>query len=1178
MKNINRRQETRRVVNASPQFLPEVSVWIIVIGMFLAGSARPVNAQVAHGRVSGFVTDPLNAVVPGAKVTLHNVSTGVASISQTDSSGHYLFNYVLPGNYTLAVEHAGFRGFLQENITVLAAGDVTVNAKLAVGAVSQTVTVTAAPAGVQFNTTNMSMTVQQQLVKTLPIEQDNPYSLALLDPAVVNTYWTTRFPFYMWSAGYINIGGPTSDMNDVELDGMSTLMDGKSAYTPPMDSTQQVSVQENSIDAQYGYTGGGTLLVDTKSGTNQVHGTVFYLGDNPATNALANRVTRSANVFYKDEWGASVGFPIKRNKIFNFGSYEQWRVQTPNELIATVPTVAERNGDFSQALTPQGAQRTIYNPFTTQFNPTTDTVTRQPFPGNIIPTDMMDSAGLQAVKNMWMPNGPGTDLSGANNFQVTFPWWDHYYNFMDRVDYDASNKWRFFGRYGLFRTQLDNPNFGGTADYISQNGGVMNSYNLLGDALYTVSSSTILDFRFNFAQLQDDYRSSLAQVPQSVWASFWPNGWYNGMLAANAGEGLYYPSFTFNGNGSAPGTLTGWWQNHEHQASLDVSVTHDAGINNMSAGLQYRYVWEDDNASAGEGGFTFNSIDTGNTFLSNYNPAQSGDMYASALLGVVDTGDATIMPNLPTRMPEYALYFQDNIKAGRKITLNLGLRWEGEPTTRVVGNWLNGGAANQTLDLNTPIQPLVALANSGQLQMPSQVTAIAQIPYKFNGAMQFTSGSNPRMFNAPMANFLPRAGIAIALNNKTAIRVGYGRYMNEISRVVNDETDFTPYYGFNATTQVISPIEGVPQTLLSDPFPATNPLLLPTGTKDGAYTGLGESLTNLWNGSTFKNTMNDRFNFSIQRQMPQGFTVSATYFMAFMHNVPYIGYNLNQINPELGVKYQGLISQAVSNPFYNLLPVNEMPGTLRTEPTVSASQLLVPYPQYGSLTQYGWPGISNHYYAFQFQAERPMSHGVIFLAGYNYNQDYQSQFFNSLDNYNNHTTMLDAGTPRNNLTASGTWVLPIGRGRSYLSNLNPILNGIIGGWSTSQILYWHSGDLLEFGQATVTGNPLQNVPAGHYFNPSVFEEAPAFSIRANPWYYPGLRGPAFWELDSTLVKTFSLTERVGLQFRLEFYNMPNTFMPANPVLTVGAGNMGQSIAEAAGNLGRVFQYRARITF
>lgn len=179
------------------------------------------------------MVDSSNAAVPGARVTLRNVSTGAVSISQTNSAGQYLFNYILPGNYTATVEQAGFREFVQENVTVLAAGDVTVNAHLEVGAVSQTVTVTAAPPGVQFNTTNMSLSVQPQLVRSLPIQQDNPYSLALLDSAVVNEYWDPahRLPFYMWAAGGTNISGPTSGMNDVELDGMSTLAGGESAYT-----------------------------------------------------------------------------------------------------------------------------------------------------------------------------------------------------------------------------------------------------------------------------------------------------------------------------------------------------------------------------------------------------------------------------------------------------------------------------------------------------------------------------------------------------------------------------------------------------------------------------------------------------------------------------------------------------------------------------------------------------------------------------------------------------------------------------------------------------------------------------------------------------------------------------------------------------------------------------------
>jgi len=271
------------------------------------------------------------------------------------------------------------------------------------------------------------------------------------------------------------------------------------------------------------------------------------------------------------------------------------------------------------------------------------------------------------------------------------------------------------------------------------------------------------------------------------------------------------------------------------------------------------------------------------------------------------------------------------------------------------------------------------------------------------------------------------------------------------------------------------------------------------------------------------------------------------------------------------------LDQSVANPFYNL-PANVMPGILRTQSTVAVSQLLKQYPQYGDLNVLGWPGGIDHYYGLALKAERPMAKGLAFMAGYNYNQEYHTQYFNQLDTYNNKYTMWDRGRARHNFTLAGTWELPVGRGRPYLGNVNRVVDAFIGGWATSHIFMAHSGDLLNFQQAIVSGDPRQNVPAGYYFNPAVFAVPAAYTPRTNPLYYTGLRGPSFWQLDSTAVKYFNLTERVKLELRIEMFNSPNVFMPSDPDTTIGSGTMGQSTWVAGGNYGREIQYTGRIRF
>ncbi len=1135
---------------------------------FLAGI---VSAQDYRGKVQGTVTDPTQAAVTGAKVTLKNVNTGVEAVKDTDSAGHYLFDFVIPGTYSITIAETGFQKYVQDNVTVLTRGDVTVNANLTVGAVTSAVEVTAAVTSVEFNTSTMTTTVQGGLIQDLPVLARNPFTLALLNPAVVNQYWDIahRNPFYMWSNGGMNIGGPTGGKNDQEMDGTTLNISARGSYNAPMDAVQEVAVQQNAMDAEFGFSAGGTINLSTKSGTNQIHGTAYYFGRNPALDALTNRITRDVGVVRQNIYGGSIGQPVFKNKLFNFFSYENWKVKQPSSNESTVPTALERTGDFSQTFTPQGALRQIYDPFSTVFDPVTSTVTRMPFPGNIIPKDRMDPAGVKAVNDLWLPNNPGNDASGVSNFKKAYPWWENYWNLSDRVDYNINDKWRFFSRFSKFQTRLDNPNWGGTIAVPSDNGGIMDSLNAAADLLYMLSPKTTINVRFGVTYMEDDYASAWAQQPTSVWASFWPkSNWYKGVI--NPEQGIYYPNFNFSGNGGAYSGIGGWWLVHGRSYNPTVNVSHDAGIHHMKAGWQLRYSYDQDNANSGPGGMSFNSIDTGKSFL-GYDATQSGSMYASALLGVLNSGNANIAPNLDMRQQQWGFYFQDDIKLTRNLTLNLGLRWERET-----------GPAEQmrqlvkTLDLTQPIPELQGIS------MPAEVTSIAKVPYKFNGAMVYTSNSDPRMYSAPWNTFLPRAGFALRINDKTSVRAGYARYAVPWI-TVHPETGGLPTYGFSQSTSVLGPLEGVPRALASDPFPASNPVLLPSGSSLGRYTQLGNSVS-FWDGNIMKTPMNDRMNFSIQRQALSHLFTEATFFTHFGHNVQDAsmwggdyGFNLNQADPNLSYQYKGLVDQSVPNPFYNL-PANIMPGSLRTQRTVAVNQLLRPYPQYGNLTVRGWPGGTDHYYGLALKAERPMSNGLVFMAGYNYNQEYHSRYFNQIDTYNNKFTMWDRGQPRHNFTLAGTWELPIGRGRQHLNQINRVLDGVIGGWATSHILMARSGRLLMFNQATVTGDPRQNVPAGYYFNPAVFAVSPAYTPRTNPLYYDGLLGPSFWQLDSTVAKYFKITERVKFELRFEMFNTPNVFMPSDPNTGIGSGTMGRSTWVAGGNYGREIQYTGRIHF
>ncbi len=505
------------------------------------------SAQDYRAKVQGVVTDSTQAVVVGAKVILHNDGTGVEDAKTTNEAGFYGFDFVAPGMYTVMVDQAGFSKFTQKNVQVQVRGDVTVNAMLNVGAVAETVNVTENVVALQLNTSTMELTVDRKMLTDLPILARNPFTLALLNPAVVNRYFATRNPFFMWSSSSIDVGGSTSRMNDLVLDGSPIQIGQKGSYSPPMDAVQEFSVQQNSVDAEFGHSAGGILSLGMKSGTNGVHGTAYYFGRNPKFNAVTNPITRTPNFIRNHIWGGTVGNPIKKNKLFMFTAYESWRTKEPRTAQYTQPTDLERQGDFSQSRTIFGGLRPVYDPFSTIFDAAANKATRTAFPGNQIPLSRMDPTSLRIMKDVWKPNGPGVDITNRFNFLAGYAWPMKYWNFSERVDWNASDKLKVFGRFSRVRTDLLSDNFANSPAVQNDNGGIMNNRNIAGDVVYVLTPSTVFNARMSYSSLEDDYDGKDRTVGEQGLAAFWPNNpWYKPYIGQM--PAIYYPSISVGDN------------------------------------------------------------------------------------------------------------------------------------------------------------------------------------------------------------------------------------------------------------------------------------------------------------------------------------------------------------------------------------------------------------------------------------------------------------------------------------------------------------------------------------------------------------------------------------------------------------------------------------------------------
>ncbi len=1132
----------------------------VVAAVFCLALTLPLSAQTYRAQVRGLITDQSGAILPGANVTLSNVNTGLNAVKQSDNSGLYVFDYVDPGTYRLTVEATGFGRFTQQNVVIQSGGDITINASMTPGTLQQSVTVEATPPAVEFNSTNQELTIDTKMANDTPRLDRNPFKLTLLEPAAINTRGEMQ-PFQSWAANSVDLGGGTNLKNDLLVDGAPIGIGHKNGYPPNQDDVQEAIVSQNSVNAESGHSAGGIISLTTKGGTNEWHGTAFYLGRYPWLSAEADRTRFSQNAQRQNMFGGALGNPILKNKLFNFFSMEYWKIASPGTYNTTVPTPLERQGDFSQTLAADGTQRTIYDPFSTVVDPVTGAVSRTAFPGNKIPASRFDPLSAKLLGAFWDPNNPGVGYNHANNFQKGYIDAYNYYNFSDRVDYNINEKWRVSGYYGRYHTtDITNNPTPNNSELYQPSGSLRASNIATGDAVWSVSPSTVINFHGNWYNLTDAYVSK--DIGKNGWASVWPNNpWYKSYQQASANVPVYFPTFNIGGNSfGGPGFF---WDQRPAAESFSVRASQTKGSHYLKYGFEYRrsggptYVSNTDN-------FLFNQSLTANTSTSP-DLKKSGDPFATFLLGALDGSSQMVGGPAPITISDfYGLYIGDDWKVSRKITINLGLREEYETPWHDPNHQLSLG-----LDL-AHADPAIA---ANPPQMPAQALAIVGPNYySFNGLWRFTSGSHRGMWNAPKLNLQPRFGIAYRISEKTALRFGYAMY------TVPSEYNFTaapvsgfedvnflepPFFGMTGYQNTAPLLNGRPQQTISDPYPANNPLVPIAGTAAGTNVGRGGSPL-LWYPEFFQKAYNHRLNVTLEHQFPGQVVTAVTYFRNYgnqHYNQP-----LNNIDPRIQLQYQNTLNTTtVANPFYNYLTPQLIPGPLRNQQQVTLGSLLTPFPLYGPLYEIGKLGAGERYQDVELRVQKRFSQGYNFLFGYIYIREKSQQYFNDLDAYLDRLSWQTSDQPRHRITAAGSYELPFGRGKAFLSGLSRGADALIGGWQLTGVLTFNTGNYPRFGNLIVTGNPCQNVPSGDYFNPSAFSPTPAntYVLRSNPLQYSCITGPSFLNLDASLLKNFHITERVQAQLKMTAYNATNKLNLAAPDTNQSAADFGQSLYQGA---------------
>jgi Carboxypeptidase regulatory-like domain/TonB dependent receptor len=783
--------------------------WIVALVGHLALFASPAAAQDYRGRIQGSVADMSGGVLPGVAVTLTNGATGVAVTNVTDGQGRYIFDFIDPGTYTVVAVLQGFQTSEQKNVRVQQRTNLTVDVKMGLATVAELVVVTAPPLTVQFKTSSSDITLEKELIDQAPIAGRNPYNLATLDPTItVTTATNENRPYHHAYANDYDAGGGTRRANDVLLDGVPLGASYKTAYTPAVDAVEEITVSKNSVDAENGHSLGGVISLNMKSGTNQKHGSAYFYGRDPSLNAISDPTIAAAPGV--DErtlrgtqlkmGGGTFGWALKQNKAFSFTSFEQWDDQRPLSIVRTVPTEAERRGDFSQSVL-NGRVRSIYNPFTSTIDPVTGRVVRTPFTGNVVPQSLFDSVAQKMLQELPLPNVSGNVDNWQGNVYENVNYW----NFSQRVDLNFTDKWKMFARYGQFKANLyqNNPT---DAGFFPLSGSNRYGMSFAADSVYVVSNKTTVNVRGSYYNMTDEFYNPGLLLGDDGLANLWPKPWYSSLY--NSGY-VYYPALDVtSGTGTNTNNRLGRqgreWYQHPDAWTMSARVNRYQGHHNMKWGAEVR-AYYGEAARFEPINFVFNSTLTANS-SDTPDVVNSGNQWAAFMLGALDQqSSARLVPLQQPDLRGYALYFQDDYDLSDRLTVNLGLRWEYEPGPTDPENRLS-----QRLDLTQPIPDMEATPPAIPAQAV-QLMASKGYGYLFNGAWIFASEDSPHAWHSTPRNFLPRVGINYRLGDNSVARVGYARFMMPTSNVRDTLGDFVNQYtGYAQTTTTLNVANGTP--------------------------------------------------------------------------------------------------------------------------------------------------------------------------------------------------------------------------------------------------------------------------------------------------------------------------------------------------------------------------------
>lgn len=1169
-----------------------LAAFAFAIAIFLP-AAMP--GQTFFGSIVGTITDPTHASLPAAKVTVTNTGTNEVRSTSTSNSGDYQFQNLVPGAYRLSVEKEGFTRMVRDNIQVSVQSEIRLDGTLGVGQSTQTVEVTAAPPTLDTETAAVSTAVDSKTVEGLSLNGRNVMNLIALTNAVVpnaaamgsvngNTNGGSSTNF--GQLGAYQIGGGQSNQSATLLDGapVNIAQTNATSLVPTQDAVQEFRVVSNNVDAQFGRFAGGVVNLTTKSGTNAFHGGADEFLRNNKLNAntfFNNRSGLPRPEWTQNQYGANVGGPVKKDKLFFFGSWEQFNLAVQNPNVLTVPTDAMRSGDFSAAGIPA-----IYDPATVCGVPGnnggcpvvngTVQYLRQAFPGNKIPASRLDKYAQYIQNGYNSPNGPGL----LNNYSVNQPAAGTQRQYNGRGDYQLSDKQRVYARYTYWNVNQDASHPFQAPARTTDVGSAFKFQThqaVVGDT-YLLSPTMVLGTRASFL------RNTNCSVPGDAnvdLSNFGPG--YVALLNSGQIDGPVAPGTSIQGYGQGlDGFAIQCGRNNLYTVSADLTKT--MGRHTLKVGGESRAIQVNKFQANAAGSFTYN-----NGFTSQ-NPLAAGSTgygYASFLLGLPASGSTKTSQVTANTQHYSALYVMDTFQVNRKLTLTGGLRWDA-PTSFTerydrIGIFLPTAPSPVAKAAGLPLVGSVGYVNS------------AADPYRSVYAPHYKL-------------FAPRVGLAYRFSPSMVARLGYA-----IAYTPNDYNLPNNNSVNGATTTYVASLNGgiTPANTASNPYPTG---VIPSpGRNASAVQALTLGQTIQLPLQTVRFPYVQQWNATLGRDLGHGMVLEASYAGLKGTHLAIAGNNnINQLPDQYDSLGQALLNQ-VPNPFAGLVTIGSLANA-----TINAGQLLRPFAQFQNVGVEGTNIGDSSYHSLQTHFQKNFSRGDMVMVNYtwsklmsdigspaipgfaisgstNYVQDWSNIAANKA---------LDPNNAAQRIVVAYVYELPFGKGRSFLSNTNSVISSIITGWGLNGVTTIQSGQPLavtyggtnilssNFGTGTIRPNVVAgcdlSLPgsfqdrfnAGKWFNTACFTAPSSFGFGNEAAVDPKLRGQGITNFDLALSRRFTFHERFNVMFRAESFNLANKVRFANPGTTMGTATFGTFVAGGTGqaNTPRLIQLALRLTF